>query len=236
MLHTDTIGLLKGYVSAQQYGTAEGKRPRPQPFVTISREAGAGCRVICEKLIEILRREDKTAASTWLWFDRDLIDRVIKEHGLPEPVVRAMLGGRYSRLLESVDELLGKYPTWSTVTRKTSETILNLAQLGNVILVGRGAHMVTRMLPSGVSVRLIGSLSRRTQHLQDIHGMTRDEARKHIEFEDRSRAAHVRDQFGVDIADCTRYAILINTDFVDYGDAARIIADQVLRMRDRLER
>lgn len=235
MLHADTIGLLKGYVSAQQYGSAGDKRARPQPFVTISREAGSGSRAIGQKLVELLRREDKAATSTWLWFDRDLIDHVIKEHGLSETVVRSMLGGRYSRLLECIDELLGKYPTWSTVTRKTSETILNLAQFGNVILVGRGAHMVTRRLPHGLRVRLIGSLPRRLQHLQDFHGMTREAALKYMEFEDLSRATHVRDQFGVDIADCTRYAIVLNTDHIDYGDAARIIADQVLRLRERIE-
>ncbi|MHC4470642.1 MAG: hypothetical protein ACYTDY_15195 [Planctomycetota bacterium] len=40
---------------------------------------------------------------------------------------------------------------------KSNRTILHLATMGNAIIVGRGANIVTRRLEGGIRVRLVGT-------------------------------------------------------------------------------
>ena len=62
---------------------------------------------------------------------------------------------------DALEELLGLHPSSWTLIQQTAETIWRLAQMGHVILVGRGANLITAKLASVFHVRLIGSLEKR---------------------------------------------------------------------------
>jgi len=232
----ESLNLLKGYLGAAQYSKEEAVPRSAQPFVTLSRQTGAGGISIGTHLRERLRAEDREASSPWLWFDRELLGKVIEQHSLPRELAHAMDHTQYNRMLKWVDELAGHETTWSDVAKKINETIMHLAQLGNVILVGRGSHLLTRPLPGGVHVRLIGSLSRRVTHAAEYYHLTRREAEGFIKREDVGRRLYVKDHFGIDIDDALHYDLVINTDHVPYDDAVDIVVSQVQRRRRELAR
>ena len=84
---------------------------------------------------------------------------------------------------------------------KTAETIRGLAELGNVILIGRGANLVTSTLDSVFHVRLVGSLEKRIELIQKSRPGGKKAALEFIRQEDRGRRRYVGRYSGRDIDD-----------------------------------
>ncbi len=204
------------------------------PFITISRQAGAGGITVGEKLVTYLQKHDQKALCPWTLFDRNLISTVLGEHNLPQEFAKFMPEDKVSEVRDMMEELFGLHPSEWALVHKTTQTILHLAQMGNVILVGRGANVITmKFLSTGFHVRLIGSLPMRTKHIQDYYHLKHDDAVDLIKKEDGGRKRYLKRNFDKDINDPLLYDIVINTDFVSYDDAARMIGEETLRLRKR---
>ncbi|HRT09858.1 MAG TPA: cytidylate kinase-like family protein, partial [Candidatus Paceibacterota bacterium] len=123
------------------------------------------------------------------------------------------------------------HPSSWTLVHKTAETILQLAQLGNVIIIGRGANVITSNLDYVFHVRLVGSLEKRIRHVQEMRQVSAKEAAALIEKEDLGRRRFLKKYFNKDIDDPLLYHLTINTDLVSYDNAARLIGQAVLQRR-----
>lgn len=130
--------------------------------VTISRQTGSGAHSVAEKLAVLLQAQTPKDACPWTVFDKNLVDKVVQEHDLPERVARFMPEDRTSAISDTMEELFGLHPPSWLLVRKVTETVLHLAELGNVILIGRGGALVTASLSHVFHVRLVGSLKRRS--------------------------------------------------------------------------
>jgi cytidylate kinase len=136
---------------------------------------------------------------------------------------------RVSEIANTMDELFGLHPPSWTLVRQTTETILHLAELGNVIVIGRGATVITSKLDYVFHVRLVGSLEKRVAHIQELHNLNQKAALALIRREDRGRRRYLKTHFNTDLDDPLLYHLVINTDLVSYDKAAQIIADATLK-------
>lgn len=203
-----------------------------RPFVTISREAGSGGSTVARNLAELMNeRSSGLPHPAWAVFDRALAEKVLADHHLPQRIARYMNEDANKAITSAIEETLGLHPSVWTLVEQTAETILKLAYLGNVIIVGRGASLVTRRLAQGVHVRLVGTLERRIQHTMEAESLDYREAKKRVQRRDQQRRAYVRNYFNQYIEDPTLYHLVINTDLVSYRDAAVLIAEEILRRR-----
>ncbi len=198
-------------------------------FVTISRESGAYGTTIADMLAEHLREHERRREAPWAVFDKELIQKVIEEHKFPVIFERYFVESSAPLIEDILAELFGLHPPQETLVRRMSETILQLTTLGYVILVGRGANIITRKLPSGVHVRLVGSLEKRVAHMKEYLNLPENQAREFVMKEDHDRQAYIKRYFQKDISDVSLYDLIINTDTVSLQDAAMIIGDMVLR-------
>jgi cytidylate kinase len=205
-----------------------------QPVITISRQAGAGSKVVAAELVERLQASLELGSSPWTLFDRNLIDRVLKEHRLPERLAESMPEDRVSGIADTVDQLLGMHPPTWVLVRKTAETILHLAELGNVILIGRGANVVTSRLGYAFHVRLVGSMQRRIEHVEDYLHLDPHAAAEYVRKEDLGRRRYLKKYYGREIEDPLQYHLVINTDRLRYAEAAGMIADAVTARQEAL--
>lgn len=200
------------------------------PFVTISREACAGGTTVAHKLAEYLSGGDGASPEqVWKFFDRELVQAVIEKHDLPKETARFLTENKISEIRDIVESMLELHPPAFALVRKTSETILHLAKIGHAVLVGRGANLVTRKLKGGLHVRLIGSLEKRVQHAEEFYKVKHAEAVERVKAADEARKHYIRQNFDKNIEDPHLYDLVLNTDHISYADAARLIADQVLR-------
>ncbi|MCX8156851.1 MAG: cytidylate kinase-like family protein [Verrucomicrobiae bacterium] len=226
---SDTANLAKclSYIDAQVTplpGAEPGKMIRRRlASITLSRQAGSGGRAVAEMLATWLQQQEKEPGPPWTVFDRNLVEKVLEDHHLPQRLAEYMPEDRRPLLDDIMEELLGLHPPSWTLFHQTCQTILHLATLGHAIILGRGAHLIAARLDNVVHVRLVGSLERRIERVCAQRRVSPKEARELIEQEDRSRAAYVKKHFGKDVEDTQHYHLVINTDLVDLKEAVQLI-------------
>ncbi len=202
--------------------------PLPYRAVTLSRQKGSGGHVVAEKLAEFLQANAPSRARPWTIFDRNLVEKVLEDHHLPKRLAQFMPEDHISEISDAMDELFGLHPSSWTLVEKTAETILRLADLGNVILIGRGSSLVTSSLPHVLHVRLVASLERRAECLQESENISNKAAIELIRREDRGRARYLSKHYDADINDPLLYHLIINTERVGYEQSASIIGNAML--------
>jgi len=198
--------------------------------VTISRQAGSGATVVAGKLARLLQKHDPEDERPWEVYDSNLIDKMLADHGLPPYLAKVLKEDRVSQLEDFMADALGVHPPSATLLQHLTETLLQLAGNGNVILIGRGGNMVTAKLPHVLHVRLVAPLEKRIQHCAGALHLTHDQAATFCPAEDHARQRYFKKYFNTDIDNPLLYHVIINTGQVGYDEAARIIGDAVLKL------
>jgi cytidylate kinase len=204
----------------------KGKAPG-RPFVTLSREAGAGGTTIALRLAEHLNRIAPVDPCPWVVFDKNLIDRVLEEHRLPQSAGEFMPEKKISEVRDILETMIDLHPPAFAMVRRISETILHLAQMGHVILIGRGANLLTRKLAGGVHVRIVGSQEQRLAHEQEFYRLSKEAALRKLKEDDKGRQDYIKQHFGKDPANPLHYDLVINTDRVPCDAAVEAIGRMV---------
>lgn len=217
------------------YLQAEWNQSRPaaatvKRAVTISRQAGSGAKGIAEELARYLEKHAAQPAVPWMVFDKELVEQVLKEHNLPHSLATLRPEDRVSRMEDIIEEILGSLPPSQQFVRQTAETILRLAHAGNVIIIGRGANVVTTWVEHVLHVRLVGSLEKRIARIQSYDRCDRKAALAFIRKADTGRRRYLETYFRKNIDDPLLYHLTINTDFFTDAAVAKIIGDAVLSL------
>lgn len=197
--------------------------PSPYRAVTISRQSGSGAHEVAEHLVHLLQESLPVPNSDWTVFDRNLVEKVLEDHKLPTRLAHYMPEDRVSYFSNMVDELIGLHPPSEELVRQSAETILRLAHLGGVILIGRAANVVTAKLDYVFHVRLVAPVEVRSKYLQQLKHIDDKAARDLIQREDRGRERYLRAHYNADIDDPMLYHLTINTGVVGTETAARLI-------------
>ena len=205
---------------------------RPPPFLTISREAGAGAHALAERLVEIMNGPQPRVP--WALFDDNLVQEVLREHDLPTDLARDMTEDKVAEVSELIEVALGLHPHKDALVGKVNATIIALARMGNVILVGRGAHVLTRAFPGGLHVRLIAELEHRRDYLAHAHGLEPRVAEERIAALDVGRRAYVKRHFSSDVTDPMAYDMVINTTAQSIGSIAGMLAHRIMARDPRV--
>lgn len=205
-----------------------------RPAITISRMAGTGGYRVASKLAQYLQTH-LPGRCEWTVFDRNLIEKVLEDHHLHRRIADFMAEDHKTVIIDSMEEYLGLHPSSWTLVQQTAETILHLAQMGYVVIVGRGGNVITGKLPNVFHVRLVGSLEKRIERAQEDHNLDPQAALEFVKKEDKGRSRYLRESFDKDIDDPLLYHLVINTDLIGYQDAAFLIGDEVIK-RSQLDR
>ena len=203
--------------------------PGPGPAVTISDQTGSGTYEIASRLAALLQAGEPKGAPPWTVFDRQLVEKILEENHLPERLVKFVPEERRSFIEDVIDDLLGLHPPLWTMVPKVVQSILYLADSGQVILVGRGAGFVTGRMPNVFHVRLIASLPKRIERVQRLENLSPKEAAKFIARRDHGRGRYVRAYVHSRLDDDLTYHMVLNTDLVPPPEAAELIAEGARR-------
>ena len=206
-------------------------RQKHRPFVTISRQSGAYGTTIADELVGHLNRHERRGDIAWAALDKELVQKVIEDHKLPASFEAYFAQSSTSRLQDILEDFFGVHPPRETLVHKMSETVLRLASVGHVVLIGQGAGIISRQLHGGTHIRLIGSLGKRVAHMVEYLKLPEKQAREHVLKEARDRREHIKRYFKADITDPSLYDVVINTDSVDLQHAVALIAGMVAARR-----
>ncbi len=205
------------------------RRATGGPALTISHQTGAGALEITERLARLLQATESDGVATWRVFERQLVEKALEEHHLPAKLASRMPEDRRTYIDDVMDDLFGLRPPSWVLVPQVAETILHLADAGHVILVGRGAAVVTSRMPNVFHVRLIASLEKRVERVQREKRLTAAAAARFVENEDRGRERYVKANFHARLDNDLLYHLVVNTDRVPCDEAAELIAEAARR-------
>lgn len=182
---------------------------------------------IASKLAEFLESH-APGHGGWTVFDKELVQKVLEEHSLPRDIAKFMPEDRISALEDMLEELLGLHPSATTLFRETTETILHLASLGNVILVGHGSTVITRSMPHVFHVRLVAPFEQRVEKVVRQDHLSHADAVSLVKKEDAGRRHYLKDHFNADVEDPMLYHLVVNLGRLPHDQAALLIGQAVL--------
>jgi cytidylate kinase len=186
------------------------------PYLTISREAGAGGSQVARLVGE---------AIGWEVLDRKLLECVAERYHT-SPAVLELVDETTTNW---ITEIFGNWIDSTSVSQmqyvcRLSRVILMAARAGKVIYVGRGAQFV---LPHdrGLSVRLVAPLKYRVQQIMERRRLNFEEARDYVVRTDAGRQDCARQYYHHDIADPHLFDLVVNVEKIGPQRAAHLIVD-----------
>jgi len=195
-------------------GQIKPQAPPAVPFVTLSRQAGAGAWTLAQNLVEKLNAVD-AAEQPWSAWDRELVEKVAADHHISQQLIesleqssRTWLGEFFGGLSfgASADNL-----SEDAVYHRVAASIRALAQVGRVVIVGRGGVHITRNMPGGIHIRLIAPLDYRVNFMMRQHGLGKEEAAVRIKQLDKSRETFYRKYWPDAVLAPDLFTVTLNT-------------------------
>ena len=189
-------------------------KPQQWPFVTISRQAGAGGHTVAKTILKIIQKQDEQEAGWdgWHVFDQQICEMVLEDKAL-NVSLESLLEERYqTQIGEFVLELFGRQSPQDLVIKRVAKTVRSLATLGKAIIVGRAGAFITRDLAAGVHIRLVASEAFRIQTLMQQEGISKDAAKALMIQRDQNRKRLLKSHFNAAIEDPLLYHAVWNMD------------------------
>lgn len=205
-----------GYFEAQLRDSRPPWIKAPPPFITLSRESCAGGSALAQLLQQKL-------ADGWTTFGGNVISQMLAANHLPEQIARFLPEDSVPEVNATIGEMVGLHPSLWELMQKTNQTMRQLARIGHVILVGRGANFATAGLAGGIHVRLIAPPDHRARYYAQRFNVSEAAALAHNAKCDAARRRYVKTQFNADVADPAAYDLVINTAHVPLTEAADMV-------------
>ena len=202
---------------------------RDYPFVTISRQSGAGGHVLAR---DILSEMENHARHDKLFEGWDLFDQTVCALVVQDPEIKSSFDSLVSEEYRPetsqmlYDMMTGRSQQYSAYKR-IFEIVRILATLGKAIIVGRAGVCVTRKMPHGIHIRLIASEETRIRTVMKEQDLGHDEAAKFMKKQDKERASMIKDFFGMDLNDPLLFDATFNIDKQSTTDLAALIIQMI---------
>ena len=105
--------------------------------------------------------------------------------------------------------------------------MLEVAQESNVIILGRGAHLMLGNLPNCLRVRLVAPIEFRVETVKKEYGYDTDTASRIVRRCDADRSGFCFFHFNEQWADATKYDLTINTATISQENLAELLQSQL---------
>jgi cytidylate kinase len=176
---------------------------KPGPVITISRLSGSGGRTLATGLAE---RLNVTV------HDQSLVDRIARDRNLERSVVSQLDDAAINQAELWVKGVLNRRIFMKDEYHTALvHVVTNLAVGGNVLFLGRGAHLILGDKAT-LRIRVVASWSTRLARIMNRTGLSRVEARALLEVTDRNREEFVRKVFKMDPQSPDNFDLVLNSD------------------------
>ncbi len=218
----DHVTMLKRYLKAR--GRMNGDLEAGNPFVTISRQAGAGGHTLARDVVRAVEKDlPGELGEGWEVFDHRLCLLIAQDPDLSASFNTLLAEGYRSEISITIEEMLmGESRQYRTMKR-LFEVVRGLCTIGKVVIVGRAGNFVAADLPLHASVRLVAGRDYRQRNMMELLDLPAPEARKAMKKQDAERAKLIYDFFNQDINDPLHYDLVLNAERTPSPDMARLV-------------
>lgn len=230
-----SLANIERYLTAHRAGaggpTPEDEWPRLHPFVTISRQAGAGGHSLANAILDTFARQDDTELfGEWQVFDQELCELVAQDPAFAKSL-DSLRGEEYRTTIDDFfHQILQASVDQDYVMTRVFQVVRAVASIGKAVIVGRAGSQLTRGMGPAVRLRIVAPEEDRIRRLAELHHLSERKARAEARKLDESRARLLRTHFHADIDDPTEYDAVWNTRSASVEDIAASVA-AVLKVR-----
>ena len=178
-----------------------------RPAITLSRQFGCLGYPLAERLKVLF---EDASGEPWNIFDKSLIEMVAKEEGISLSLLKRL--GDMSRAIETFGLQSPGHVTHDMAFEKVAGHLVQIAKMGNAIMVGRGAAILCKGFPNCYNFRLIGSHEWRVSNYAQRMGLSREEAEAEVIKNGERRDKFVNHCLGADANDPQHYDAIFNND------------------------
>ncbi len=198
------------------------------PFVTISRQAGAGGHLLSYVILsEFLKHKESEVFEGWHVFDKDLCEVVAKDPKL-QGSMEVLVAEKYrSEFRDFIESLFTGQSRQYLLYKTTFKVVRMLSMIGKVILVGRGSALVTADLPQGIHLRLVAPRAQRIIWMMKRFKLSKEDASIAADKQDADRRKLIKLFFHRDINDPLLYDAVWNTGKVPMEVITRATIDMI---------
>ncbi len=146
--------------------------------------------------------------------------------GVGDPLMGAgglevLLARSYGDLTKSAEQEVN-----DTLYMKTVAAIIReLGQRGNIVILGRGSHLILRDHPTALHVLTLAPLEIRLQRTAEREGLSPQEAARRVHDLDRARTAFYHKFFKVEADNPAGFDLAIATGRLPFSLAAELVAE-----------
>ena len=197
-----------------------------RPFViTLSHQLGSGAAYVGQKLSERLDVP---------FVDREILRQVAKQLNLAEADLAdreqrlSSFWQSFARIAEFMDPAkslsAGSYvPTDKELFQLESEYIGRIAEKSSAVFIGRCGRYILRDHPCQISILVHADKPARTERLSALYHLTKDEAEKLVEVNDRERAAYIQTFTKQNWLDVRLYDLCVNTSSLGLDNTVELV-------------
>ncbi|HEX7432715.1 MAG TPA: cytidylate kinase-like family protein [Anaerolineaceae bacterium] len=175
--------------------------------ITLSREFGSLGMIVAQRVAENLG---------YRLVGRELINQAALRSGAPEVALAVIDELNLLGLTVSSDSI-------DAYVRAVKAVVDELAQEGNVVIVGRGGQVILRGRPDVLCVLMVAPQALRIERIAQRQSIPWAAARAQIEASDRHRRRFLKHFYNVKWDDPDLYDLVINTASTSADDASEII-------------
>ena len=202
------------------------------PVVTISRQFGSGGRSLGEKICNLLN---------YALYDNELIQMVadqarvsIESVGSIEKdssgIFKRFIAGIVPKSLSDVIlERKGQEIQEEIYVDLLQKIITEIASHGNAVIIGRASQYILENEKDVYHVLVRANKEDRIKFLEKKYHLSRHQAQRAIDMEDKRRANLYRKFGKMDYDDPIRYHLVINTSKVDIEDGSKLVGKMLNR-------
>ncbi|MEW6444302.1 MAG: cytidylate kinase-like family protein [bacterium] len=185
-----------------------------EPVIALTRLPGSGGDLIAERL---------AGQTGFDLFDTRIIEKVAESANLSSACIKTLDGRRISWVENWVLALRTERYLWrEEYIRHLARVIAVIGKHGRAVILGRGASFI---LPPEECLRVlvIAPLEYRIENVRKELGLSAEDAKQRVVTIESERRAYIRQYFHADMSDPIHYDLVLNTAFLDVGEAVQTI-------------
>lgn len=200
---------------AEKWANAE---EETRPTITLSRRYGCEAYPLAEMLVESLQ---KATGEPWNIFDKALLEKVSNDERLSMEFLKGL--ETHCRAEDYMFLFSSEHRSYPALFQTVIKHILQVAAMGNAIIVGRGSVIITQKLANCYHFRLEADFKTRVASIARRMEISEEEAKKIVTENQDLRERFIREYLGVSDSHIWLYDAMYNNGRHSLEEIARSI-------------
>lgn len=188
---------------------------KPFPVITISREFGSPGAALAEYMGK------KIGFKVW---DREIVQAIADKFGRDQKFLETLDETRREVIEDLVVGFMNNISTNESYLRTLTQVIKTIDELGNSVIVGRGANYICEN-PNSLHVRIVCPVKKRTANYAAKEKISKEEAFSVIKNTDKERAEFIQYHFKKNVSESSDYDLILNSETFDLNEMMLIVLE-----------